>query len=472
LLAVLLARTNMAGRRWAAALLGLLLVLPLFVQLAGWDALFGKLGWLSMLTDSIAHPFLAGMRGAIWVHGMAAVPWVAAIVAVGLLQVEPQLEEAALLDASPLSVLVRVTLPRAWPYLLGAAVWTAVGTAAEMTVTNIYIVSTYTEELYNSFALSADALLAGWHVLPAISLLVCLAGATVLVLQRLGAAADVVLQRTPLVFSLGKGRAAVSLLTWLAVLPMVALPIASLIFKAGMQFSRGPTGDIAHRWSPARTLAVVGAAPRQFATEFQWSVITAVEAATLAVMLAVALVWWSRRGGWRAFPLAVALAVGIAVPGPLVATSIIWLLNRDLPGFIWLYDRTTAAPALAQAVRALPVAILIVWPALRSVRREVLEAATLDGAGNWTLLARVALPLRRRALAAAWLAGVAVALGDLSYSLLVIPPGQDTIQRRIFGLVHSGVDEQDAAACLFLAAGYAAIVAAIGWFLRPNSKAI
>ena len=42
LLAILIARCDLPGRQLAAAALGLLLLLPLYVQLSGWDAAFGK----------------------------------------------------------------------------------------------------------------------------------------------------------------------------------------------------------------------------------------------------------------------------------------------------------------------------------------------------------------------------------------------------------------------------------------------
>src|SRR5436309_5407914 len=70
LLALLIARFELVGRRAAAVCLGVLLFLPLHVQLAGWDAVFGKLGWFSLAQGSLSEPFLFGMRGAIFVHGM------------------------------------------------------------------------------------------------------------------------------------------------------------------------------------------------------------------------------------------------------------------------------------------------------------------------------------------------------------------------------------------------------------------
>src|SRR6478672_1789690 len=100
-LAVLISRFRVPGRRLAIVCLGILLFLPLYVQLSAWDAALGKLGWLTLAHGSLTEPFLSGLRGAIFVHGVAAISWVALIVGIGLLQIDPAQEEAALLVASP-----------------------------------------------------------------------------------------------------------------------------------------------------------------------------------------------------------------------------------------------------------------------------------------------------------------------------------------------------------------------------------
>src|SRR4051794_5676650 len=134
LLAVLIARFELPGRRLAAACLGVLLFLPLYLQLCGWDAALGKLGWFTLAYGSMAEPFLSGLRGAIIVHGLAAIPWVALLVGLGLAQVDSAQEEAALLVVPLRLVLWKITLPQTLPFIVSAAIWTMVNTTSEMTV--------------------------------------------------------------------------------------------------------------------------------------------------------------------------------------------------------------------------------------------------------------------------------------------------------------------------------------------------
>ena len=123
-LAWLLVRTDLPGRRMALLVLGLLPFVPLYLQAAAWQAGFGPQGWCTLASSGPA--WLQGWPGAIWIHAMAAVPWVVLIVGAGLRLVEAELEEQALLDGSPRQVFFRVTLRGALPAVGVAALWTAI----------------------------------------------------------------------------------------------------------------------------------------------------------------------------------------------------------------------------------------------------------------------------------------------------------------------------------------------------------
>jgi iron(III) transport system permease protein len=193
-----------------------------------------------------------------------------------------------------------------------------------------------------------------------------------------------------------------------------------------------------------------------------WTHAIAAAAAMLALLAAIALAAPARRGGWRAIPALAFAMLALATPGPLVGVLLIRLFNQEWsPTLIYLYDRTALAPIVAQAIRALPVAILLVRHSLATLSDDELSAAALDRAGPLRTLWLIALPQRWPALAGAWLAAFAIAAGDLAWSHLVMPPGIETVQRRVFGLVHYGAEEQVAGICLVVVAGYAVLAALI-----------
>jgi iron(III) transport system permease protein len=96
----------------------------------------------------------------------------------------------------------------------------------------------------------------------------------------------------------------------------------------------------------------------------------------------------------------------------------------------------------------------------------MLDTATTDGAGWWQRLLWIAVPQRWPALVAAWLVGLAVAVGELAATVLVVPPGPTTISVRIFSLIHYGVDDRVASICLVLVLGLAVLMAVVVWSAR------
>ena len=92
-----LARTDVWGRTIAVVLLGGLLLVPLHLHAAAWQAGFGIEGWQTASQASgIRVPWIDGWRGAIWVHGCAGIPWVALFVGIASRTIPASWEELAL----------------------------------------------------------------------------------------------------------------------------------------------------------------------------------------------------------------------------------------------------------------------------------------------------------------------------------------------------------------------------------------
>jgi len=467
-LAWLLLRTDLPVRRIGMMLLGLMLFVPLYLHAAAWQAAFGVQGWCTLSYGVPA--WLDRWPGAIWVHAVAAIPWVVLIVGVGLLLIEPELEEQALLDGSSRQVFCRVTLPAALPAVGAAALWIALATAGEMTVTDLMRVRTYAEEVYTQLAIGQEPGEAALEILPGAALSALLVAAGLMLCAALAPRDRPPSWQHRWVFRLGRLRGPITLLTAAAILLLVGLPLGSLCYKAGVVVSPTEAGPV-RSWSPVKCQWMIAAAPWRYRGEFGWSLLIGTLAAAGAVAAAIPLAWWARRDGWRALPLVTITAVCLAVPGPIVGLAAMWLLNRpDSAWLRFLYDRSILAPWLALMVRGLPAATLVLWHALRTVPAELLESAAVDGAGPLARLWRVALGSRWSAVAVAFLVTFAVVLGDLAASILVVPPGVTTLSIQVFGLLHYGVEDQAAGICLALILLFAAVACAVAWLVRGGAR--
>ena len=401
-----------------------------------------------------AQPLVDGMNAVIWIHSMAAIPWVALIVSLGLAAIPQEVEEAAILDISPTRFFLGVGLRYYVPFILAAGLFVIVTTAGEMTVTNLYVVPTYTEKLYNDFTLTRDVASAAIQNLPGICGSVFLAAAVGGSMASLSSSGFGQRFQQPRVYVLGRWQAAFTSLGWSVLLLVFGVPLISLIWKAGLM--KQVIGS--EYWSPLALVQMFFVMAYRFRVEFRVSAHYAFWGSVAALLVALPLAILARAGGLRRWPAIVTAAICWAIPGPLVGLFLIGMLNWRVAPLVFLTDKTPLVPALALGIKALPITILILWPAFASIPRQSLEAAQLDGAGRLALLWRILLPQRAGAIAAAGVIAFAIGLGDLAWSILVLRT--DTVQRRVFGLIHSGVDEQVAGVSLVTLGLY--LVLAIG----------
>ena len=449
-LASVIVRSDLPWRRAAAVTLLVLLFIPLYLQAAAWDAGFGRQGWLSVSRGSLATPMLSGWWAAAWIHSVALVPWVVLLVGLALRYCETEFEEAALLEAGPWSVFWRVTLWRIVPAIGVASLWIALNVSTEMAVTDLYQVRTLAEQIYLEARLGDDAL--PW---PSMLLAVGLfAGGGFAVAAALAPVSGQQLNRGQALFLWGGYRFLAAAVIWGGIALLVVVPLANLAVNAGIEVTPVPEGRPERSWELEKLFRVVAGSPRRFGEEIAWTLLLGGLAATFAVLVAAPLAWWACRRRLGAAAALLVSGAGLAIPAPLVGVALIWLLNRDFDFSMWIYDRTIFAPVVAAVIRASPLAILISWYSLRSIDRDALELAAVEGAGVSTQFTSIGLGQRWTAVAASWLAAAALAMGDLSTTILVAPPGMSTVSLRVFGLLHAGVDDQVAGLCLTIVVLY------------------
>jgi iron(III) transport system permease protein len=407
------------------------------------------------------RPILVGRFGAAVVHAMAALPWVVLLAGVGLCAVEPELEESALLDFGPLRVLSRITIRRAIGAIAAAALAVAVLTAGDMTVTDLLQVRTYAEEAYVQFILGrglADAAVVALPPLVVLGIGIILVGRA---LSRLDPARLASVSSGARLWRLGRWRATAGGLLALLVGNALAFPLYALIWRAGRVGGRATLGQ-PPVWSISGLVGTLRFAAAEIVEPLGASLVWASMAATLTVALGFGLAWVGRSSrAWRWATLG-AMALALATPGP-VAGRALMLAYLELPE---LYD-SSAMIVLAQALRALPYVLLILWPFLRSFPQDYLDAAALDGYGPVGQMVRVVLPLSIRALLASLTVALALGLGELPATRQVYPPGIEPMSVFLWGLLHTGVESHLSGVALIMlmviaAAGLAAALG-LGW---------
>ncbi len=380
-------------------------------------------------------------------------PWVVLIVSIGLISVEPELEDAAWLDLPAWRVAWSVTLRRSLGAIAGAALAVAILTASDMTVTDLIPLRTYAEESYTLAQLGIDqGRLAALSTLPQLAVilvLVLLGSRSLLKLDPARAASAGARART---WPLGRARETLTWQVWLIVATLLTLPLFGLLWRAGRVGSGLIPGQGAS-WSFAGLLTTFSEAWADLMepglplerTYLAGTLLWCSLGASLTLAIAWPLAWKARRpGAWR-WVAVLLVALLLATPGPIAGLALkmayapVGILNRTPALMIWGY-----------VFHTLPYALLVLWPALRLIPQDLLDAAALDGLGPARVAWHVAWPLSRSAALAAWCLSLALALGELPTAYVLRAPGYDPLAVHIWGMLHVGVESRLAGTGLIL----------------------
>jgi iron(III) transport system permease protein len=407
LLAVLIARTDLPGRRLLLALLLLAACVPGYVT-------------MTLVVSVVPLWRLAGSAlAAGGLYALVHAPLAALILAAALRRGDRELEDLARLDAGELRVLWSVTFRQCGWALAAAGLVVALLVSADYSITDLLTVRTFAEEVYTQFALQRAGVATLAPSLPLLALGLGGIAALWLAARRgAGPTRDWPLGAPPRTIRLRVWRWPLAGACALVVLAVAAPVGRSLMvhiesFQAFVESLAALRGEL----TLTATLALLAAA--------------------VIVGLSIALAWAAVRTRVAALALCCGMVLLLASPAPVIGISLIELLNHPHWG-PWLYD-TPASVVLGYVVRFLPLAIVLLCPAVQRIPVEMELAARLDGC-DWLHTQRhIVRPLVRRDAATAFLVVCVLCVGELPCTMLLAPPGWTPVSVRSFTLLHFGV---------------------------------
>jgi iron(III) transport system permease protein len=216
-------------------------------------------------------------------------------------------------------------------------------------------------------------------------------------------------------------------LVWILV--TVALPIAVLVVQSA-------------------SLSVFVDAYSRASDSILRSVIFATIGATLLTLLGFFcgyLVYSRALPLWRSVD---ALALFLfTLPGTVIGIGLISLWNKPITNAIYATPAIIILGYLAQYA-VLPTRMITAI--LQRIPRSLEQAAQLCGASWFMTLRCIVVPLVKRGLITMWVIAYIFCLRDIGITLVVYPPGSDTLPVRILTLMANGAPSLIAALCIIL----------------------
>ena len=431
-LGVLFGKTNLPGRNWLTALFIIPFLLPPYINAISWSHLVSREGLLAEIlgapvAEAASQQFF-GLMGCIWVLTISFLPIPMLLTMVYLRGIPSRLEEAARLSARWPTVLSRVTLPLIVPGVTAGAVLVFLLASGELSVPSFLRYRVFPLLSFTEFTASYNFGAAAAAAAPLVAGVILILGAERALVGEgfsFGAPTSGELLRIPL----GGYRWPVLGLTLLLLFLTVISPLVSLIAEAAsvplLREALARAGDAALRSIGFAAMGATGLTVLGFLLGY---LIQRRESALWRTVDYFALVTFTLPG--------VVTGIGlISVWNTPFTQAIYGTAAIILFGYIAQYTAVTARLSAA-ALSHIPV------------RME--EAAQLSGAGWFRRIAQIVLPLSGRGLGLCWLVAFLFCLRDAGLSLLVAPPGLDTLPARILTLMANGSSALIAAVCLLM----------------------
>lgn len=418
-LAWIVVRTDIPGRKMWQWLLALPLVIPPYVGAVTYIIVFGPSGWVRNYWRDT--PWLVNLLGeyplnifSFWgvffVLTMFTYPYVFLIASASLRKMNRNFEEVARSQGmSTLQVFWKVNLPFLRPAIGAGAILISLYVLSDFGAIAMLRYVTFTAAIYFQRA-SFDTASASVLSLVLIVLTVFILWIEARTRKKSKYYQTSNTYRAPDILSLGKWKPLALLYVCTVFIVSVLLPISVLLYWSNIGIRMGALDErfFGFAWN---SLKVSGFA------------------AILCMVLALPIIYLKSR-----YPSIISSSIdklsyaGYALPGVIVALGFVFIFNNHIPV---LYN-TFYMVALAFVVRFLPQAMQAGEASLSLVSPRIDEAARSLGYPPWKVMFKVTLPTILPGILAGGALVFVSSIKELPATLMLRPPGFDTLAVRVY----------------------------------------
>ncbi|MBI3169360.1 MAG: iron ABC transporter permease [Chloroflexi bacterium] len=442
-MAFLTERTDLPGKKIFRWMLAMPLAIPAYIGgIVHLSLLRPRGGVIPQLLENlfgqpVPTPSPLGFWGAAFILTLFMYPYVYLLSGAAFRTLHASLEEASrIFGRTPIQTIFQVTLPALRPGLMAGALLVALDILAEYGTVALLRYETFSSAIFvqlsGRYDRSAASVLSGILVALAIGILWS-------ELQFQGRARFTQMEsnwRPAPLMPLGKWRIPAFLVVLGVVSASLLLPVGVLLVWSIQAFL-----------DPETMSMLFHTGSQGFGTYIWNSLWSSSAAAVIAVLLSLPVGLLAVRYPNRVSKFISRLCqVGYAIPGVVIALSLVLLVNRFLP---FLYA-TPLVVVIAYVLRHMPQAVRASESALNQLSPSLEEAARMMGRTSLQTLIQVTLPLILPGLLAGGSLVFLTSLKELPATLLLRPAGFDTLAVRVWVWAGEGFYFQAAPAALLL----------------------
>src|SRR3989337_2908990 len=400
------------------------LIIPSYIIGIAWVNLLGKTGFLNnvfsqytMLSPESISDFIYSTYGSSFILSINLFPVVMLVTEYALKSINPRLEESGLVVGSVFQVFRQITFPLIAPAILSSMMIVFVLSLSEFGVPSLLQINVVTTQTFPQFSAFYNEKAATSIAFPLIAITLVL-----IILEQI-----YLRGKSFEILGISSSNSTIQYnITWLNVVGItfctfiqivcVIIPLSTLIFNtktiaayhdAILLARNGITNSILFGSIGATFLTFVG-----FFLGYLSENIRSKLKSSAAIFI------------WLFF----------AVPATVIGVGLIKLCNRPEGIFQFIYGSLWIV-IIGYVARFLPLSSRIMSNYLKQIPHSMEEAGTVTGTSWCRVLGNILLPLQGYGLIATWLICFMFCVGELGTTILVYPPGHETLPIALFTIM-------------------------------------
>ncbi|HHT9111659.1 MAG TPA: ABC transporter permease [Candidatus Brocadiaceae bacterium] len=397
------------------------LIIPSYTTGIAWTSLLGKTGFLNTLLSQYTplspetiSSFIYSVYGGAWVLSFNLFPVVMLITEYALKNINPRLEESGLVTGNVFLTIRRITLPLITPAILSGMMIVFVLALSEFGIPSLLQINVLTTQVFTQFSAFYNERAATASSFPLIAITVAF---LIIELIYFRGKSFEILGRKPSAGTLKYHQ------KWLTI-PGVVFCVFTLSISIIIPLSTLIAG--------AQTLSAYYDAFFLVKNSIQNSLLFGVIGATLLCVIGFFLGYLSEkirtrlRNGISSF-----IWVLFAIPATVIGVGLIKLCNRPEGFFQGIYGSWWIV-IIGYVARFLPLSSRIMTNYFKQIPGSLEDAGAVTGISWFKILQKIFLPLLAQGITATWLMCFIFCIGELGTTILLYPPGQETLPIALF----------------------------------------
>lgn len=391
----------------------LMMLLPSFIHSQGWWNFF----------EVIRLPN-TGVFAAWWVSSIYYFPLPFILIYISMKVLDQEVLEAGAVFLNPSKVLHGVILPSLYPALFGSGLLVFLLSLADYSITSIYSVNTYALDIYAQYSVSGSITDTLLYSVPLILVTLVVGIPGFKIMQRLSFTSK---------GKTGRRYVTINFPAYISILSDLGLVI---LFGSIMMLTITLLSGLFDALETVKHISMSG-------SEFKNTILIATTTFIMSMPLSLNLSHHLNNKKLSNM-IYIVLAMPLIMPSGLTGIGLIGIFKGTA-----LYN-TAFMPILASVIRYAPIGTILCYGGIKAINQELMDARMVYQKSTINGFIKLYLPIVLPVTLMGGLITAILSTGEIGATIMVLPPGFNTLAIKIYNYLHYGASEVVTALCSLL----------------------